>query len=116
MACFRKSRRRGSEDTRAAAAVPRCVAGNVVCASKGGTSVKEPCFPSLVLYFSSWKNGNKHAKYVEQDYFLLSPRFFCQKTIKNYLTFYLLGKSNIHKLFWLLFCCLRSQQTNPGSV
>lgn len=82
MACFRKSRRRGSEDTRAAAAVPRCVAGNVICASKGGTSVEEPCFPSLVFCFSSWKNGNKHTKYAEQDYFFSLHDFFVKKLLK----------------------------------
>lgn len=66
----------GSEDTHAATAVPHCMAGNVICASKDGMSVEEPSFPSLVHYFSNWKNGNKHTKYAEQDSFLSLHKYF----------------------------------------
>lgn len=57
MACSRKLRRRGTEDT-CCCCSSQFMAGNVICASKDGTSVEELSFPSLVLYFSNWKNGN----------------------------------------------------------
>lgn len=66
----------------AAAAVPHYKAGNVICTSKDGTSVEESCFPSLVLYFSNWKNGNKHTKYVKQNYFFSLHEFFAKKLLK----------------------------------
>lgn len=80
MACSTKLKR-GSEDTRAAAAIPHRVAKNVICASKNGRSMEELCFPSLVLYFSDWKNGNKHTKYAEQDYFFFLHEFFTKKKL-----------------------------------
>lgn len=58
------------------------MAGNVICASKDGTGVKEPCFPSLVLFFSDGKNGNKHTKYAERDYFFSLHEFFAKKLLK----------------------------------